>query len=89
MESEVAMESFLQHNRPLPSRGAGGRVVQWHVFRSLDEAAEHARHILLGEGQRIVGGWDVDSVGMFWWVGVEVDDLARWGNQAAVNKHAE
>lgn len=81
--------AFLKEERRLPSRDTNLRVVQWHVFRDLDEAADYAGHIRLGPGQHIVGGADHDSVGRLWWVGVEVDDLARWGNRAAVNKHAE
>lgn len=64
------------------------QVVQWHVFRSLTEADEFADHILLGTDQALVGGSAQDSVGTFWWVGVEVGDVSRWGNFTAVNKHA-
>lgn len=80
---------ILEQQRRLPSSHGSHNVVQWHVFRSAGEAGDYARHIELGAGQRIVGGCDRDSVGPLWWVGVEVDDLARWGNRAAVNKRAQ
>lgn len=80
---------ILEQERRLPLRRGSHNVVQWHVFRSAGQARDYARHIKLGEGQRIVGGRDDDSVGPLWWVGVEVDDLARWGNRSAVNKRAQ
>ncbi|BBP06004.1 hypothetical protein TPL01_22950 [Sulfuriferula plumbiphila] len=83
------LTSFLNEYRSLPVSDASNRVVSWHVFRTISEAEEYAESIRLGDGQRIVGGMDADSVGKLWWVGVEVDDIACWGNPAAVNKHAE
>ena len=80
---------FISEQRALPTQTSGDTVVHWHIFRSLEEAEDYAEHIQLGEGQRIVGGTDSDSIGALWWVGVEVDDVARWGNQGAVNKHAK
>ena len=80
---------FISEQRVLPTQTSGDTVVHWHIFRSLDEAEDYAEHIQLGERQRIVGGTDSDSIGVLWWVGVEVDDVARWGNQGAVNKHAK
>ncbi len=81
--------TFLLDPRPLPARNPQNRVVQWHVFREALEADAYADHIQLGPGQRVVGGHDVDSIGKLYWVGVEVEDLASWGNAAAVNKHAD
>lgn len=81
--------SILKEFRCLPARDERNRVVSWHVFRTASEAEEYAESIQLGEGQHIVGGMDSDTIGKLWWVGVEVDDVARWGNPAAVNKHAE
>lgn len=81
--------SILNEYRSLPVSNASNKVVSWHVFRTASEAEEYAESIILGEGQRIVGGMDADSVGKLWWVGVEVEDIARWGNPSAVNKHAE
>ena len=80
---------FLEIHRPLPAIHPENKVVHWRVFREVAEAEEHAVHIQLAEGQTVVGGFDSDSVGRLWWVGVEVDDVARWGNLAAVNKHAQ
>jgi len=80
---------FLANHRPLPAHNSENKVVQWHVFRNAAQADEYAEHIRLGAGQSIVGGFDSDSIGKLWWVGVEVDDLTRWGNAAAVNKHAQ
>ena len=81
--------AFLTQHRPLPEKGQAHNIVQWHVFRSLMEADEYANHVKLGAGQHCVGGCDQDSVGRLWWVGVEVDDLASWGNRSAINKHRE
>ncbi len=81
--------AFLNDSRPLPHKGPENKIVQWHVFRSPDEADSYADHVLLGERQRVVGGHDSDSAGTLWWVGVEVEDVAHWGNSSAVHKHAE
>ncbi|ARU32475.1 hypothetical protein CAP31_12765 [Sulfuriferula sp. AH1] len=75
--------------RQVPAHTTDNHVVSWHVFRTLSEAEAYADHIVLNPGQHLAGGIDHDSVGSLWWVGVEVDDLSRWGNAAAVNKHAE
>lgn len=75
--------------RQVPTRNDENHVVSWHVFRSLSEAESYADHIVLNHGQFLAGGVDHDSVGSLWWVGVEVDDISRWGNVSAVNKHAE
>ncbi len=83
------LASILNEYRSLPVSDASNRVVSWHVFRTHSEAEEYAESIRLCDGQRIVGGMDSDTIGKLWWVGVEVDDIARWGNPAAVNKHAE
>jgi len=80
-------EQFLNEERAIPEAGYGN-VVQWHVYRRLGEARAHLAHIMLGEGQRVVGGHSHDSIGDLWWVGVEVDDIRRWGNPGAINKHS-
>ena len=80
---------FLASHRSLPDHRAENRVVQWHVFRDVAQADDYASHIQLSSGQTIVGGFDSDSIGTLWWVGVEVDDLARWGNHSSINKHAQ
>ena len=81
--------SILNESRSLPVNNASHRVVLWHVFRAASAAVEYAEGIKLGEEQSIVGGMDFDSIGNLWWVGVEVEEVSRWGNLAAVNKHAE
>jgi hypothetical protein len=70
------LASFFNEHHDLPVSSASNKVVTWHVFRTL-------------KGQRIVGGMDSDTIGKLWWVGVEVEDIASWGNHGAVNKHAE
>lgn len=79
----------LDERREVPTKCPDNKIVQWRIFRELKDAQDHATHVMLGEGQRLVGGKDVDSVGEFWWVGVEVDSVERWGHRDAVNKHAE
>lgn len=80
---------ILTETRSLPAHDADDKIVLWRVFRTASAALEYAESIKLEEGQSIVGGVDSDSVGKLWWVGVEVEEVSRWGNQAAVNKHAE
>jgi len=80
--------AFLSHERALPSAEGPGNVVQWHVFRTREAAEAFVPSVRLGEGQRLVGGMSRDSVGALWWLGVEVEDIQRWGNRMAVNKHA-
>ncbi|NOT16802.1 MAG: hypothetical protein HOP20_01885 [Sulfuriferula sp.] len=79
---------FLSQISAMPTRDAENNVVSWHVFRSLSDAECYADNIRLAHGQYVVGGIDFDSVGSLWWVGVAVDDMARWGNVSAINKHA-
>lgn len=79
---------FLDQFRPLPEKSVFNRVVQWHVFRERKAASDFANGIILGAKQQIVGGTDTDSIGNLYWVGVEVEDISRWGNSAAVNKRA-
>ncbi|WP_018953678.1 hypothetical protein [Thioalkalivibrio sulfidiphilus] len=80
-------EDFLAHELALPEGHGKDHVVQWHVFRSREAAEAFMPHVKLAEGQQLVGGYTRDSVGPLWWVGVQVDDLDRWGNRTAVNKH--
>lgn len=73
---------------PLPSLDNGEGVVHWHAFRLREQAEAFLPSVRLAEGQNLVGGYTEDSVGVLWWVGVRVDDVDRWGNRQAVNKHA-
>lgn len=78
---------FLEEERSLPEGHGHDHIVQWHVFRARDQAEHFAEGVHLESDQRLVGGRTRDSVGILYWVGVQVDDLERWGNRAAVNKH--
>ena len=79
--------AFLEEEQALPEGRGRDRIVQWHVFRSGPQAQAFARGVRLGPGQHLVGGFTRDSVGVLYWVGVQVDDLDAWGNRGAVNKH--
>lgn len=79
--------AILERERSLPEGHGADLIVQWHVFRSRPEAERFALGIHLGQGQELVGGFTRDSIGLLYWVGVHVDDLERWGNRGAVNKH--
>jgi hypothetical protein len=81
-------QEIFERNAPLLSGDGSDGVVHWHVFRSLEQAREFTSCIRLGEGQSLVGGTTNDSVGRLWWLGVRVDDVERWGNVQALNKHA-
>ncbi len=74
--------------RQAPTHKEHHQVVFWHVFRALSEAEAYADNVVLCDGQYLVGGVDHDSVGSLWWIGVEVDDLTKWGNLGSINKHA-
>lgn len=78
---------LLDHELALPEGRGKDRVVQWHVFRTRRRAEDFMRAIRVGDGQSLVGGYTRDSVGPLWWLGVQVEDVERWGNAGAVNKH--
>ena len=80
-------EEMLNHELALPEGNAKDRVVQWHVFRTRQQAEAFVPGVRLGEGQSLIGGHTRDSIGPLWWVGVQVEDVAQWGNARAVNKH--
>lgn len=79
------VSQILNQSRSLPEDPKKERVVMWKVFRNEDEALEYSHHILLEPDQRVVGGRSTDSVGDFFWLGVEVDDVAAWGNTHAIH----
>ena len=83
-EQETPIEDLLKQSCPLPQDAKAERVVMWKVFRSLDEALEYRRHIMLGADQSLVGGHSEDSAGELWWVGVKVANLEAWGNSQAI-----
>ncbi len=82
-----ALQVQLQQERSLPGRRPEvDRIVYWHVFRRPEDALAFAEHVLLEEDECLVGGYTRDSIGPVWWVGVQVADLAAWGNRGAVHK---
>lgn len=83
-EQENPITNLLQQERPLPQDPKSERVVLWKVFRSENEAIEYSRHVLLEPDQKLVGGHATDTVGEFWWIGVQVDSLEAWGNSQAI-----
>ncbi|HQU14958.1 MAG: hypothetical protein B7Z66_01850 [Chromatiales bacterium 21-64-14] len=86
--AETTQSSLFLTERALPREPGDGNVVQWHAFRRREDAERFGPAVRLGPGQRLVGGHTRDSVGPLWWVGVQVDDLSRWGNRQAINKRA-
>ncbi len=84
VSQDVQIKQLLTQQRPLPEAPEKERVVLWKVFRSEAEALDYAHHIQLESDQKIVGGNGTDSVGDFFWLGVEVADLAAWGNSQAI-----
>lgn len=82
----MSNEIFM-HEREAPSIHPMDNVVNWSIFRNRKEAEDYLRHVQLGAGQEPVGGHGRDSIGEYWWVGVKVVDLGRWGGQQAIHKH--
>ncbi|MDA8327759.1 MAG: hypothetical protein M0Z83_02175 [Betaproteobacteria bacterium] len=83
-EQHTHIGQILNKSRDLPKDPKNERVVMWKVFRDEAAALEYSNHILLEPDQRIVGGRSTDSVGVLFWLGVEVDDVAAWGNTHAI-----
>jgi len=77
-------EEVLRKPRPLPQDPVRERVVVWRSFRSMDEAIGYSTNILLSKSQNLVGGCCSDDIGAIYWVGVQVDDVSRWGNTKAI-----
>jgi hypothetical protein len=84
----MSEQQLFERKAGLPSGDGRDGVVQWHVFRHLEQARQFLPSIRLAEGQSLVGGCTEDSVGALWWLGVRVDDVEHWGNRQALNKHA-
>jgi hypothetical protein len=76
--------NMLTCNRALPADPKRERVVLWRIFRDQMAALEYSHHILLEPDQQLVGGHGFDSAGEFYWLGVEVEDLAAWGHPHAI-----
>lgn len=78
------LNDLLLTHRPLPQDPVQERIVLWRSFRTEQEARDYAQHVMLGAGQHLVGGTCEDSVGAMYWIGVQVDDIAKWGNTKAI-----
>ena len=81
---DVQVKQALTQNRALPEDPQKERVVLWKVFRDEASAVEYSHHILLESDQSLVGGHGVDSIGEFYWIGVQVADLTAWGHTQAI-----
>lgn len=82
-ERKEVME-LLRKERALPAEPIAERVVFWRTFRDPRHALEFSRAIMLGKGQDLVGGVTEDDLGPLYWLGVRVDDIAKWGNSKAI-----
>ena len=83
-EGDEEARQILRTERLLPEDPRSEHVVVWRTFRNEDQAVAFSRHILLEDGQRVVGGRGRDDVGAYHWIGVEVDDLEKWGHPGAI-----
>lgn len=81
---DETVAAILEHPRPLPQHPVDEHVVFWRTFRKPDQAVAFSHAIQLGAGQDLVGGRTRDSIGELFWIGVHVDDLAKWGNTKAI-----
>ncbi len=91
LEQLAVLEVQLEQSRDLP-RGQAVQVAQlscWHVFRQRQAAMDFARNIMLDGGDSLIGGRVRDSIGDLWWVGVHVDDDARWAELGGVQHVAQ
>lgn len=82
--SDQELVALLGRPRPLPRDPVGEQVVLWRTFRAVADAVRFSHDIMLGDGQHIIGGVTEDSLGRLYWIGVHVDDLAKWGNTRAI-----
>lgn len=78
--------AILNEMREAPSIQPMENVVNWSIFRRRSEAEDYIHNIRLGKDQILVGGQGRDSIGPYWWVGVRVQDLEKWGSPHAVHK---
>lgn len=83
-EGDREARRILSSRRLLPRDPRAERVVVWRAFRDESQAIEYSRHILLDPGQRVVGGQGEDDVGVYYWLGVEVEDIEAWGHPQAI-----
>lgn len=78
---------ILENEREVPSTQPLENAVNWSIFRRRDEAEHYMDRVRLSDGHELIGGRSQDSVGPYWWVGVRVQSVAKWGSAQAVNKH--
>lgn len=83
-EHNIPIQELLKQEQALPEDPKTEQIVMWKVFRTMGEALEYPRHIMLEADQSLVGGHTKDSAGDLWWVGVKVADLEAWGNSQAI-----
>lgn len=83
----VHTNTILAHNREAPSIEPLANAVNWAIFRRRPEAEEYARNVRLGENHELIGGHGHDSIGDYWWIGVQVPSVHDWGSPQAINKH--
>ena len=77
---------ILENDHETPSRSPLANAVNWSLFRRRREAEDYLAHIRLDVGHELIGGHSQDSIGDYWWVGVRVPAISRWGHPQAVNK---
>ena len=78
---------ILENDHEVPSRAPIANAVNWSVFRHRNEAENYLDRVRLSDGHTLIGGHSQDSVGDYWWVGVQVQSIAKWGSHRAINKH--
>lgn len=83
---DPTLDRLLHTPHPLPQDPVAERVVLWRLFRSVEDAHAYSGAIHLGDNQQLVGGCTRDSLGDVFWLGVQVDDLAKWGNTRAIQR---
>lgn len=82
METDI-----LNISRHAPSLEPFENAVNWSIFRHREEAQNYIKTVRLSAGHELIGGYQKDSIGSYWWVGVRVPSLTLWGSRQAVNKH--
>lgn len=80
-------DAILDVDREVPSRAPIENAVNWSVFRRRAEAEQYLERVILSDGHELIGGHSQDSVGEYWWVGIQVQAIDGWGSRQAINKH--
>lgn len=86
--SELAKE--LNSEKPLPNNSNAEEMLAIYsrAFRSFEDALAFANNIMLNDGEVLIGGNTVDSIGPLWWTGVCVDRLERWRSNGGFHHSA-